>query len=392
MTVVIGYLAAGATKVDLQNQSRSVDFSAASSTKPAKAGTALPAVCSVGEAFVLTTAAAGNNFFICTATNTWSVQSGQQGPTGPAGSTGPQGPAGPTGSISSATSLNVGDGTVNGYIDLFPSGDTTHSIGFTAPSSRTTQVRLALPSADPAGQTLVCAAPASGVATCTWAATQGLTDPTTTEGDLLYRGATGLTRLGIGTNGQVLTSNGSAPAWTAPATGAAAANSRMTIDLPAGGGASGYVTGPWNLNGASGSINGGNYAQLQFAQSGSPSLNAQFRLPHNFDNTQSVNAMLTGVDVSGIGGTVQFKLSIACYAAGQSVQSLPTFGTQLVIGPITQNSNNGVSAGSASGLNLPSACAADVMAIVSLQRDNTVSGNLADTYGVMDLALTYGTK
>ena len=74
------YLAAGqTTKVDLQNQTRGVDFSAATSTKPAKTGTALPSVCSTGEAYVLTTAVAGSNFYICTAANTWSVQSGQPG-------------------------------------------------------------------------------------------------------------------------------------------------------------------------------------------------------------------------------------------------------------------------------------------------------------------------
>ena len=92
------YLAAGqTTKVDLQNQTRGVDFSTATSTKPAKTGTALPSVCSTGEAYVLTTAVAGSNLYICTAQNTWSVQSGQPGLTGPAGPQGPQGPAGPIG-------------------------------------------------------------------------------------------------------------------------------------------------------------------------------------------------------------------------------------------------------------------------------------------------------
>lgn len=62
------------TKVDLQNQARGVDFSAATYTKPAKTGTALPSTCSTGEAYVLTTAVAGANFYICTATNTWTVQ------------------------------------------------------------------------------------------------------------------------------------------------------------------------------------------------------------------------------------------------------------------------------------------------------------------------------
>ena len=74
-------VAAQTTKIDLQNQSRGVDFSAAPYTKPAKTGTALPPTCSTGEAYVLTTAAPGSNLFICTATNTWSLQ-------GPGGSGG----------------------------------------------------------------------------------------------------------------------------------------------------------------------------------------------------------------------------------------------------------------------------------------------------------------
>lgn len=92
-------VAAQTTKIDLQNQARGVDFSAATYTKPAKTGTALPSTCSIGEAYVLTTAVPGSNFLICTATNTWTVQSGagQQGPQGPAGPQGPVGPQGATG-------------------------------------------------------------------------------------------------------------------------------------------------------------------------------------------------------------------------------------------------------------------------------------------------------
>jgi hypothetical protein len=39
-----------------------------------KAGTSLPATCALGEAFFLTVAANGQNLFLCTAANTWSVQ------------------------------------------------------------------------------------------------------------------------------------------------------------------------------------------------------------------------------------------------------------------------------------------------------------------------------
>ena len=78
-------VAAQTTKIDLQNQSRGVDFSAAPYTKPVKTGSALPPTCSTGEAYVLTTAVPGANLFICTATNTWTLQAGQTGPAGPQG-------------------------------------------------------------------------------------------------------------------------------------------------------------------------------------------------------------------------------------------------------------------------------------------------------------------
>jgi len=79
-----GLLAAGAalwgqTQVDLRTQSREVDFSAAPSTKPAKTGTSLPVACGVGEAFFLTTAPGGSNWYLCTATNIWSLQGGGGG-------------------------------------------------------------------------------------------------------------------------------------------------------------------------------------------------------------------------------------------------------------------------------------------------------------------------
>lgn len=46
-----------------------------------------------------------------------------------------------------------------------------------------------------------------------------LIDPTTAEGDMIYRHTGALTRLPIGTTGQVLTVSGGDPAWTTPAAG-----------------------------------------------------------------------------------------------------------------------------------------------------------------------------
>jgi hypothetical protein len=63
------------TQVDLRTQSKSVDFSAATATKPVKTGGSLPVTCSVGEVFFNTAATAGANVYGCTAPNTWSAES-----------------------------------------------------------------------------------------------------------------------------------------------------------------------------------------------------------------------------------------------------------------------------------------------------------------------------
>ena len=57
-----------------------VDFTGSTATAPMKSGTALPASCSVGQAFFKTDATAGQNIYLCTATNTWTqVQGGGGG-------------------------------------------------------------------------------------------------------------------------------------------------------------------------------------------------------------------------------------------------------------------------------------------------------------------------
>ena len=61
------------TAVDARTQTKSIDFSGASSTTPAKVGTVLPATCSIGASFFKSNAAAGQNLYGCTATNTWTL-------------------------------------------------------------------------------------------------------------------------------------------------------------------------------------------------------------------------------------------------------------------------------------------------------------------------------
>lgn len=64
------------TQVDLRLQSRDVDFSAASATKPFRSGSGLPSTCGQGEMYYRLDAAAGMNVYGCTATNSWTLEQG----------------------------------------------------------------------------------------------------------------------------------------------------------------------------------------------------------------------------------------------------------------------------------------------------------------------------
>jgi hypothetical protein len=64
----------GQTLVDLRTQSKSVDFSGASSTKPMQTGSSLPSTCAVGQFFFLTSAPAGSNVYACDAVNVWTLE------------------------------------------------------------------------------------------------------------------------------------------------------------------------------------------------------------------------------------------------------------------------------------------------------------------------------
>src|SRR5450432_1426171 len=66
--------ARGQTQIDLRTQGKNIDFSSAARTRPSKTGTLIPAVCTIGETFVKTDAAAGKNLYVCTAVNVWTVQ------------------------------------------------------------------------------------------------------------------------------------------------------------------------------------------------------------------------------------------------------------------------------------------------------------------------------
>src|SRR5271154_6770339 len=62
------------TLVDLRTQTKSVDFSGATSTKPMQTGSSLPSTCAVGQFFFLTSAPAGSNVYACDAVNLWTLE------------------------------------------------------------------------------------------------------------------------------------------------------------------------------------------------------------------------------------------------------------------------------------------------------------------------------
>src|SRR5580700_10686850 len=73
---------AGQTLVDLRTQSKSVDFSAAASTKPMQTGSGLPGTCAIGQFFFLTTAPAGSAVYACNPANAWTVEGNSLSVTG----------------------------------------------------------------------------------------------------------------------------------------------------------------------------------------------------------------------------------------------------------------------------------------------------------------------
>src|SRR5437868_1355332 len=101
----------GQTKVDLRTQSKSVDFSNASFTKPVRSATALPAGCSPGELFYLSTANPGYNLYYCTAPNVWT----------PAGASAPNYSQAFTAQTSVLLTHNLG--TSNVVVECFDAGN-----------------------------------------------------------------------------------------------------------------------------------------------------------------------------------------------------------------------------------------------------------------------------
>lgn len=65
------------TAIDLSNQAREADFRFFSFTRTIKTGSTLPPTCTVGDLFLLSTAATGRSLHVCQTANTWSLQGGE---------------------------------------------------------------------------------------------------------------------------------------------------------------------------------------------------------------------------------------------------------------------------------------------------------------------------
>jgi hypothetical protein len=76
---LLGVTAGGQTLVNLNTQTKNVDFTTAAFTRPVKTGTTLPSTCTVGDLFFQTSAPAGSNLYGCASTNTWMLESGSGG-------------------------------------------------------------------------------------------------------------------------------------------------------------------------------------------------------------------------------------------------------------------------------------------------------------------------
>lgn len=76
------------TQINLRTQSKNEDFSGASLSKPVRTGGSLPLTCGQGEVFFSTSAAAGQNLYVCAATNIWTQITTGSGSGGSGGSGG----------------------------------------------------------------------------------------------------------------------------------------------------------------------------------------------------------------------------------------------------------------------------------------------------------------
>jgi hypothetical protein len=190
IAIFAGALYGQLTQVDLRLQSRDVDFSGASGTKPFRSGNGLPATCGQGEMYYRLDASAGMNVYGCTSTNSWTLE---QGP--PAASMASQlGDFAVT--LTSATTLAIGANCSTATPCLVRFGSLVYSFGTGATATIAAGSGLALVYVSSAGVLTVgsnvtascnngCTAlsgvtafPVDAIPLFTWSATNGTWDAT----------------------------------------------------------------------------------------------------------------------------------------------------------------------------------------------------------------------
>jgi hypothetical protein len=212
MAVITVFLAvqavSGQTKVDLATQSKRVDFTGASVTKPIRTAASLPSSCVSNEVILIPGASAGGKLYVCNSSGAWEVQGGGSGGGG----------AVRPGSIGGVLVTTSGTETALDIDTAFlmtaggnnsPTGNMTPSTGIWNLSGATALIApkgTAEPATCSAGQVFLNTNAPGRLRICTstnvWA--DAVPVPLTTLGDLLTYNGGALVRQAAGTKGSVL--------------------------------------------------------------------------------------------------------------------------------------------------------------------------------------------
>jgi hypothetical protein len=402
---------AAQTLIDLRTQAKSADFSSMGRTKPAQTGAALPATCSVGEVFFLTTAPAGANLNVCASQNQWSAPSASGG----SGS----------GVTLEADGATIGTATALNLLSTSGSTVTANQAGNTlaisvSPDSSLYATRVNMQnggdtycvptSGNPTVYTCSLPAPLTTYAdgmrilwkpdvTCTGGVTttlavdgnpaqsiyqnDGVSNPlasqcaASTQVLLAYSGA-----LNSGTGGWRIISGSSGST-----SGSSAVTS--TMDLPMGGfnvNAAGVYPG-WAIDHAGTSFFAdGDVPTITLASTGSAFAARPLRLPSNWDPTTPLNVMVTLAGF-GSGGNISVNASFACLGVGSTAST--NYGSAVSSSGLTSTATFG-------NLTLPNVspngCTPGQMAVLKIARDNTVSGNSTDAVAIVGVAVQWTSR